>query len=469
MPRDSVKRVLFVSYLFPPTGGVGVQRVTKFVKHLGHFGWTPSVLTAANPSVPLRDDSLCRDVPPGTIVRTARTLEPGYGWKESVAGGKAPANGLVHSARSGFRRAARAVANAVLQPDPQILWRPDAVRTGLELLSEVPHQAIIATGPPFSTLLVGAALSRRTRLPLILDYRDEWGISNRYWENKRQGWFSNQIQSRMQRSVLRAADAILATTPSSAGALADLAEQAGGFPRTSWIYNGFDPDDFRPGPLPEGLSTASSERGTRFRLTCTGTLWNLNPVTPLVRGVRRLIHQEPQLASRLELVFVGRRTPEQEAELDQLQDTPVSIRRLPFVAHEQAVAAMQDADALLLLNADVPHAERIINAKSFEYIAARRPMFVISPRGDLWNLLSDIPQTILHRPAETAGIAESLSGLLQRHQAEGRTPDTDGDISLFERREQAGELAVLLDELACDQPASMQRALEARLKLTVPV
>jgi glycosyltransferase involved in cell wall biosynthesis len=385
-----------------------------------------------------------------------------------VAGGTEQAPGLLTRVRSGVRGAVRTAANSMLQPDPQILWRPDAIRVGLQLLRETPHDAIIATGPPFSTFLVGATLSRRTRLPLILDYRDEWSISNRYWENKGHGWLANRIQQRMQRSALRAADVVLATSPSSAGALAELADDAGSFARTTWIYNGFDPDDFHPGALPDGLAAAAEERSKKFRLTCVGTLWNLNPVAPIVRAVRRLIQQSPALAAQLELVFVGRRTPEQEAELDQLNGTAVSVRRLPFVAHDQAVAAMLDADALLLLNADLPHAERIINAKSFEYIAARRPMVVCSPRGDLWNVLQDMPEVHLRRPADTAGIADDLADLLQRFAAEGRIPSTDGDISMFERAEQAGELAVLLDDLANDRPASMQRALVAQLTHTVP-
>ena len=54
-------------------GGAGVQRVTKFVKYLSHYGWTPSVLTVANPSVPAHDTSLVADVPAETVVRRART------------------------------------------------------------------------------------------------------------------------------------------------------------------------------------------------------------------------------------------------------------------------------------------------------------------------------------------------------------------------------------------------------------
>lgn len=463
MSHHNAKRVLFVSYLFPPTGGVGVQRVTKFVKHLGEFGWTPSVLTAANPSVPLQDESLCRDVPEDATIRTARTREPGYQWKQSVGGGGAKKQGGPRLVRDALKALVRSAANAMLQPDPQVLWRSRAVREGLDLLRDTPHDAIIATGPPFSTFLVGAALSRQTRLPLVLDYRDEWSISNRYWENKRQGWLSNRVQARMQRSVLRAADLVLATTPSSAGALAELADNAGSFARTTWIYNGFDPDDIQAGPLPEGLQVDHAVRAQRFRLTCVGTLWNLNPIGPVVRAVRRLAQTAPQLAPMLELVLVGRRTAEQEAELDLLNDTAVRVTRLPFVPHDQAVAAMLDADALLLLNAELPHADRIINAKTFEYIAARRPVLAVAPRGDLWDLLGDIPESHLCRPSDTVAVTEALTSMLQRVSDEGRLPDTDGEISTFERRELAGELAVLLDDLVIDEPPSMGEALEAQL------
>src|SRR5687767_2179357 len=82
-----MRRVLFVSYPFPPVGGAGVQRTTKFVKYLPHWGWMPSVLTVANPSVPVWDESLVRDVPREVIVRRARTLEPSYSAKASVSAG----------------------------------------------------------------------------------------------------------------------------------------------------------------------------------------------------------------------------------------------------------------------------------------------------------------------------------------------------------------------------------------------
>src|SRR5262245_20547383 len=109
------KRVLYVAYEFPPVGGAGVQRTTKFVKYLPEFGWDVSVLTVANPSVPLLDHSLADEIPADTVVCRAPTLEPSYKVKATVTAGSARRRGV----RSLVRGAARAAARTVLQPDPQ--------------------------------------------------------------------------------------------------------------------------------------------------------------------------------------------------------------------------------------------------------------------------------------------------------------------------------------------------------------
>ncbi|MGC4049848.1 MAG: glycosyltransferase [Paludibaculum sp.] len=232
------RRVLFVSYLFPPVGGVGVHRVTKFVKYLPQFGWDCSVLTVANPSTPLIDGSLRRDVPVSTVVCRARTLEPGYAVKAAVGAGNSEKTGVLAFGKRLAKKVARRAVNTVLQPDPQILWRPAAIKEGLKLLTETPHDAIVATGPPFSSLLLGASLAKRAKLPLILDYRDEWGISNAYWENKQHSWISNLIQKRMQYRAVRAASILLATTPSSARELERTSEAAGSMARANTSTTG---------------------------------------------------------------------------------------------------------------------------------------------------------------------------------------------------------------------------------------
>jgi glycosyltransferase involved in cell wall biosynthesis len=240
--------VLFVSYQFPPVGGAGVQRPAKFAKFLREFGWDVSVLMAANPSVPVLDESLLADLPDDLVIEKARTWEPGYAVKrglgQSTSGGTSSRGGWKRTLLAPVRRAMRFAAGIVLQPDPQLLWLPNAYRSGLALLRRLRHDVIFATSPPYTILILGTLLSRRTGLPLVVDFRDEWDISGQYLENSQRDWFSRMIQRRMQRWVLRHANAIVATTQASTSAVAARAAEAGSRAESLCIYNGFDPGDF---------------------------------------------------------------------------------------------------------------------------------------------------------------------------------------------------------------------------------
>ncbi len=451
------KRVLFVSYLFPPTGGVGVHRVSKFVKYLPQSGWNSSVLTVSNASVPLQDQSLLRDIPYGTLIRRARTYEPSYAVKAAVGGGSRNSNGSASGVKGRLfglvKGAARRAANLVFQPDSQILWHPQAFKAGKRLLNDAPHDAIIATGPPFSSFLLGAKLSRASGLPLILDYRDEWDISNAYWENKGQGRFANSMQTRQQASVVRAASHILATSPSSAAAIEAFARQHGSRAPVSYIYNGFDPDDYSAAP-PLGAARLTDPRA-KFRLAFIGTLWNLNSIQPVIDALLKISEEQPILASSLELFLAGRRTADQEKQLDRLEHSPIAVVRVPFVSHDEAIELMQTANALLMLNSDLPKTQRIINAKTFEYMAARRPIFVVAPQGDVWDLVRDLPGTTLCRPNDVPDIASKLLLMLEMHRCGERFTDAHWDISRFQRDRLATQLADVLEQTVAANPPAL--------------
>ena len=434
------KRVLLVAYQFPPVGGAGVQRAVKFVKYLPEFGWQPTVLTVANPSVPVLDRSLEADIPAATVIRRGRTLEPGYAVKAAVsAGGGSSVTG---GAKQAIKGIARRAANFLLQPDPQILWVPGAVREGLQALREIPHDAIMVTGPPFSAFLIGAKLSRRSGLPLLLDYRDEWGISNAYLENKRIGRFSDVIQRRMQARVIRQAKALVATTAASAAELGRVSQAAGSAARIACIYNGYDSDDFRE------LTDATSKPivdPNHYRLAYVGTLWNLTNVGPLVDAVLDLASRRPDLAAKIHLSFAGRRTTEQEAHLDRLKTSPCQLDLHPYLDHSAAVALARSADALCILLTDVPDAGRVVPAKVFESMVARSSILAIAPHGEVWDLLAKHPAAGRFEPSDIRGIADFLASEIDRKH-KGVLPDFQGwDASCYDRRQLTRQLAQLLD------------------------
>lgn len=469
---NSSKRVLVVSYNFPPVGGAGVQRVTKFVKYLPEFGWDATVLATENPSVPVYDESLLADVPPQTVIVKARTLEPAYALKRIVSASNAEPSTRTRSVSEGERskssagdspsltlrvrlmaaakRALRGAANILLQPDPQVLWNSRAIEAGLRVLGQRKHDAIFVTAPPFSSLLIGAELARRTGLPLVLDYRDEWSISNSYLENKRLGWLSRTWQQHQQSLCVRAASALVATTQHSAASLQEVARASECRPLVTHIYNGFDTADFHDGPplLPDAALETANDPAQPYKLAYIGTLWNLTSVEPVVRAVRQLAERSSDLASRLELHFVGRRTAAQEELLDQLGPLPCRVVRQPYLDHDAALRLMRSADGLCLLLSDLPEAGRVVPAKMFEYLAVRRPIFAIVPPGEVSSLLNDCPFAFVHAPSDVTGLAQRLGDEIERHRLGVSLPTEFWDSSRFERRRQTQQLAELLEQVA---------------------
>jgi glycosyltransferase involved in cell wall biosynthesis len=436
-----VRRVLFISYPFPPVGGAGVQRTTKFVKYLRYYGWQPSVLTVSNPSVPARDNSLIGDIPDQTIVCRAKTLEPGYRVKNMLSAGTGNTGAGTNFLRSVGKAIFRRVINLFLQPDAQVLWIPDAVRQGKRLLVQIQHHAIIATAPPFSSFLIGAALSRCSGLPLVLDYRDEWDLSSAYLENQRRGVFSRCIQRQMQKQVIRAAKALIATTRSSAKALEQLRDDVGSGARVTAIYNGFDPDDF-PTPLPQ------SRQSSRYRLTYIGTLWNLTSIEPLIEAVCILARRSPTLVEKLELIIAGRRTAAQQTIVDRLKSLPCQLEEHPYVDHCKAMDLLRSADGLCVLLSNLPGAGRVVPAKIFEYMAAKRSVLAIAPQGELWDILDKYPLSHRYSPDNVEEIAQYLAKEIAGVDSRSAVSLSDWDSWEYSRRNQAAQLAEILQAIA---------------------
>ncbi|MEM1069348.1 MAG: glycosyltransferase [Planctomycetota bacterium] len=435
---SSTRRVLMISYAFPPTGGGGVQRTVKFVKYLPQFGWRPTVLTAANPSVPVQDQDLMAEISSAsTRILRAKTLEPNYRLKSTLK------NSGGGSGRSGLRSFVRKIAMQVLQPDPQVLWNPSAKRTAArELMGDGHYDAIYATGPPFSSFLLGRDLKQRFGLPLIVDFRDEWLLASQHLDNYSLNKRSYRRQLRMLSAVLRSADAVVTTTKASAEELSSLSESCGAEPMTRCIYNGFDPND-----LPR--SSRHPTTSDRLRIVYTGTLWRLTDIQPLATALRSLAEIAPHVANRVDLMLVGRQTPQQHAIVQQLESTPIRVQCHDYMPHRQALDIASSADALLLLLANEEGAERVVPAKLFEYMALSKPILAVCPEGETKQLLRENGHTSHFHPNEVDDIRQWLmayvpAGNQMQHLDSGHRKIDTG----FSRVSQTHQLAELLDDVA---------------------
>ncbi|HTA18868.1 MAG TPA: glycosyltransferase, partial [Polyangia bacterium] len=289
-------RALIVAYAFPPTGGAGVGRPLKLVKYLGLHDVRAAVLTASNPSVPVQDASLLRDVPDDVEIVRVRTFEPGYAVKK--AGWSAEGASKETSAPSLKKRAARWAVNAgrqALVPDPQVLWQPAAQLALARRLARGADDVVLISAPPFSQFLLAPLARARPGVGVVLDYRDEWSTVREVFEMK--ATLPARAGAAMEARLVRAAHMI--TTATEAFRQNILAR----FPfldpaQVVSIPNGYDPADFPaalPGPPPDAQ---------QLTLTYAGTLFKLTSARGLLGGIRRLHAAEPALARRLRVRFL---------------------------------------------------------------------------------------------------------------------------------------------------------------------
>ena len=369
---EQLLRALVVAYAFPPVGGAGVQRVLKLVKYLPSYGISPSVLTVDNPSVPLFDASLARDVPPGVTVIRAPTFEPGYAvkaaaWSASVAAKPA----LVPRLRQRLVQ----LAKLLLFPDPQVLWQPGAQRALCKrLFGETPDDVVFVSGPPFSQFLLGPLARLRRGTAVIFDYRDEWSTLNQSYEMAGRG--TAKAAALLEGQLLRSAHAVITAT--EAFRIELLRRFSFLDPeQVHVIPNGYDPEDFpRTSPVPPV---------DRFVLTYAGTIFRLTSAEGLIRALSVLHEREPELARLLEVRFLGRIVETERhyfAGSEQL-----GVRQLGYVEHARVLEELAASHATLCILDDVPGTERVYPAKIFELMQLRRPCFTLAPEGALADLV----------------------------------------------------------------------------------
>ncbi len=442
---------LLVTYIWPPSGGVGAGRVLKLAKYLPSHGVTPSVLTVKNPSVPLKDDSMLKDIPPGIEVLKARTFEPSYSAKQAawqatsgkLQGGAKRTGGVQsppNNASGGLKRQlvgrATALARHALVPDPQLLWQPDAQRVlAQRLRSDKRDDVVFVTAPPFSAFLTAPTVrALGSSTAVVLDYRDEWITIRTHFEMM--GKLSRVLGGPLEHAVLRCAHFVTTATDAFRENLLSH------FPfldpgRVVTIENGYDPDDF-PRELP-------SPPSDKFVVTYAGSVLVQNSPRGLLGAVKLLHAREPELAKLLQVDFIGRVV---DTELVHFEGTEgLGVRRLGYIDKDKVVPALAASHMVLCLLDEMPGAERIYPAKIFELLYLDRPCLTLAPEGALTKLVRDCNLGPVLPPRDEPAIAAELERSLRAFR-DGKFPARAGAVGgdRFDRRAIAGRFADVFRE-----------------------
>lgn len=359
-----MKRLLIITYYWPPTGGSGVQRWVKFSKYLPQFGWQPVIYTPENPEQLAIDKSLLSDIPDCAEIIKTHISEP-YEIYRRLTGSRGKAqevNPLNAQKKSLGKRISLWLRGNLFIPDPRIWWVRPSVRFLTKYLREHPVDAVVTTGPPQSMHLIGRGLKRRLGVKWIADFRDPW-TEMFYYKHLSLSRFSDRRHRRLEQSVLDEADLVIAVSPPVAR---DFAAKTA--TPVKLITNGFDEDDF--------AAPVEPRTDGKFTLVHTGLFASDGNPLNLWDALAAKCREDSAFRSRLQIRLAGKTDPEIISAIRErgLGDNLVNLGYLP---HEQTVAEQRSADILLLPLRQEPEYAKVLPGKIFEYIAARRPVLGI--------------------------------------------------------------------------------------------
>jgi glycosyltransferase involved in cell wall biosynthesis len=402
----------------------------QFARLLPEHGWDVTVLTSQLSGVTI--DRSAEEA----VAARARILRAWSPISSIVKRGKPVAK---HGLAGVARRVLRTAAASVLFPDRQVFWVPAAIEAGRRALRETKHDAVLATYGPASNLVVGRALARAFKLPLLVDFRDLW--STLPMPIFPSAWHRTAAR-KLEGRVLRSASRLIAVAPAMAE---DLATTHGLAPeRAITITNGFDPAD---------VDRVRDERNgvTRpFRLMYTGTIHAYYDLEPFWLALRALLDAGSISADTFRVEFVGNLSPEEPKRHGLSELVEIS----GFVPHDKVFDAFARADALLLLETPGYYARYSYAAKVFDYVLTGKPVVsLVEAGGNTARLLERTGVGYLADPRDTAAIQRVLVDVLRFKNASPRKMNpSELPLREFDRDWLVARLASTLDTVVAEEP-----------------
>ena len=436
-----MKRILVVTYYWPPSGGSGVQRWVKFAKYLPAEGWIPVIYTPENPEMQSEDRSLCADVPPeAEVIR--RPITEIYSLYRALTGRKASAaevNVVNRQPKNWKQRLVMWIRGNAFIPDPRITWVRPSVRFLKRWLKEHPVDVIVSTGPPHSMHLIARKVARATGIPWVADFRDPWTNIFYFKHLHLSGW-ARRLHEKRERQVLDEATAVVAVSP-----LVQEEFRAMTRTRVELITNGYDPDDYACG---------DERTDDCFNLTHTGLFAaDGNPLT-LWKVLGDKVREDAEFARRLRLRLVGK-TDAPVLEAIRAAGLSEQLVDLGYQDHRTAVREQTGASVLLLPLREEPEYRATLPGKLFEYLGARRPILGIGQTdGAMARVVGQTRAGEVFDWRDEAGLRKAVDQLWERF-LRGEDGAATSGIEAYSRCSTARQMAALLNELS--QPSGMNR------------
>ncbi len=431
------KRVLIITYYWPPAGGVAVQRVLKFTKYLRDFGWEPVIYTVSNGEFPEVDESLIGEIPVGIEVIKTKIWEP-YTFYKLITGKKKKVGLHRNEVKSGgkisfIESISLWIRGNIFIPDSRFLWIKPSVSFLKNIVNKNDYQAIISTGPPHTNHLIALKLSNITGVPWLADFRDPWTTMD-YYKDFKLTQLADRKHHSLELKVLKHADVVTVV-----GRLMKQEFDSKGAKRVEVVTNGFDDSDF---------DSFETSLDLDFSLVHVGSFHKRRNPIALWKAISKLKEIKHPLLRDLKIKLVGRIDGTVLESINKFELNDLLIQ-LPFKPHSEAIQFLRSAQILLLPIDEFDGSKWVLTGKLFEYMASGRPVLCIGPTdGDAAGVIKEtgIGETFDFDDSE--GL---VSYLIKQHHlflSNELKLNKHAGVANYSRRELTRKLALLLDEIS---------------------
>ncbi|MDB4289946.1 glycosyl transferase family 1 [Flavobacteriaceae bacterium] len=421
-----MKKVLIITYYWPPAGGPGVQRWLKFVKYLPNFDIEPIVYCPDNPNYPITDASLVSDVSSDLTILKTPINEP-YKWAQLFSKSKTSnlSKGLISNQKkqSILEKLLLFIRGNFFIPDARVPWVRPSVSFLSDYITEHQINTIITTGPPHSLHLIGLKLKQKHNLKWVADFRDPWTQIG-YHKKLKLSYFAQNKHKKLEAAVLQTADELLVTSFKTKSIFSELTTRP-----ITVLTNGFDFE-----------ITNDSTLDSKFTISHIGSLLEGRNPYILWRVLSDLIKESKAFASALQINFIGSVST---GVMDAIRIYRLEnyVNTIGYIPHNEALEHQKKTQLLLLIEENSKETEYIIPGKLFEYMASKRPIIAFGPEvSDIEKILNQTRSGTYFRYNEGAALRMLLLEHFDAYQIQQLNVDSKG-LEAYSRKSLTQQLA----------------------------
>ncbi len=434
-----MKKVLIITYYWPPSGGGGVQRWVKFVKHLRSFGWEPVVFTPENPERPSYDESLAKDIPENIEVIKNKIWEP-YSFYKKFTGRKQ--SDKIQTAflnenktSSGkLEKLSTWIRGNLFIPDARRFWIKPSEKILSDYIKKNNIKLIVTTGPPHSAHMIGLNLKKRMNIKWVADFRDPWTNID-YYHDLMLTRCADKKHHKLEKEVLTNADKITVISPGMQREFNQIVKRD-----YHVIPNGFDIDDYVD-------NHPKKSNNSKFSLAHIGSLTKTRNPVNLWKAISELINENTQFAEDVEIHNIGKLDATVNESITSF-GLNTNLLQTGYLQHNEVVGEQQNASVLLLLINDTPNSKLILTGKLFEYMISGTPIICIGPKdGDAARVIAETKTGKTFDFNETKAIKSHLTELYNNFE-QGTLSISRGNVMKYERKNLTARMAEVFNSIS---------------------